>query len=294
MNSSKTKVNNEGWLITNAFMRTSKFTELQEMLENAAKKAGIRLKSFTNAEVLAGVELISKPDFVLFWDKDVLLASYLESFGIPVFNSAKSIALCDDKGKTYLALKDSGLPLPKTILAPFTYDIIGYTELSFLDRVIGELGLPLVVKENYGSFGMQVYLVKTKEELVNKLKEISPKPCLFQEFLSTRAGNDVRLQVVGNKVVCAMERYSDTDFRANVTIGGKMRNYTPTAEEKKMAVKAVKKLGLSFGGVDIIYGEDGPVICEVNSNAHFKNILDCTGVNAADEILKYIATKVSK
>ena len=91
-----------------------------------------------------------------------------------------------------------------------------------------------------------------------------------------------------------MERYSDTDFRANVTIGGKMRNYTPTSEEKKMAVKAVKKLGLSFGGVDIIYGEDGPVICEVNSNAHFKNILDCTGVNAADEILKYIATKVSK
>ena len=296
MSSSITKPNKpaSGWLITNAFMRTPKFLELQEMFELSARKSGLSLKSYTNAEVLAGKEIKDKPDFVLFWDKDVLLAAYLESLGIPVFNSSKSIALCDDKGKTYIALKDSGLLLPKTILCPFTYDTVGYTDFSFADSVIEELGLPLVMKENYGSFGMQVYLVKTKDELVAKLKEISPKPCLFQEFLSERAGNDVRIQVVGNKVICAMERYSDTDFRANVSIGGKMRNYMPTPEEKKMAVKAVKRLGLSFGGVDIIYGKDGPYICEVNSNAHFKNILDCTGVNAADAILGFIASKVSR
>jgi RimK family alpha-L-glutamate ligase len=283
-----------GWLVTNAFMRTKKFTELQEMFEAAAKKAGIRLKSFSNAELLAGMKLRRKPDFVLFWDKDVLLASYLESLGIPVFNSAKSIALCDDKGKTFLALKDSGLPLPKTVLAPFTFDTVGYTDLSFVDRVTARLGLPLVIKENYGSFGMQVYLANTREEIVERLKEISPKPCLFQEFLSERAGNDIRVQVVGNKVVCSMARHSDTDFRANVTIGGKMKAYEPTAEEKRMALKACKALGLSFGGVDIIYGKEGPVICEVNSNAHFKNILECTGVNVAEAIMEHIGKSVRK
>ncbi len=278
-----------GLLITNAFLRSGKFTELSDMFVEAANKQGVGLTVKTNAEVLAGAELSKRPDFVLFWDKDVLLASYLESLGIPVFNSACSIALCDDKGKTFLALKDSGLPLPKTILAPFTYDNIGYNSFDFVDRVIEELSLPLVLKENYGSFGMQVYLIHTREELVEKLKEISPKPCLFQRFLSARAGNDVRLQVVGDRVICAMERYSDGDFRANITIGGHMRAYTPTKEEEEMAICAAKTLGLTFGGVDIIYDVDGPKLCEVNSNAHFKNILDCTGVNAASEIIACIA-----
>ena len=279
-------------MITNAFMRTTKFTELAELFVKAAKRQGILLDTKNNSEVLAGSELKEKPDFVLFWDKDVLLAAYLESLGIPVFNSAKSIALCDDKGKTFIALKDSELPLPKTILAPFTYDTVGYTSLDFADSVIAELGLPFVMKENYGSFGMQVYLIKTKQELLDKLKEVSPKPCLFQEFLAARAGNDIRVQVVGGKVVCAMARHSDTDFRANVSIGGKMKAYTPTKEEERIALKAAKKLGLSFAGIDIIYGDNGPVLCEVNSNAHFKNILECTGVNVADEIFKFICETV--
>jgi glutathione synthase/RimK-type ligase-like ATP-grasp enzyme len=50
---------------------------------------------------------------------------------------------------------------------------------------------------------------------------------------------------------------------------------------------------LDFAGVDIMFGKQGePVLCEVNSNAHFKNIYDCTGVNVADEIMEYILNKV--
>ena len=279
------------WIIINEFLNTSKFSEITHYLLVAAGMRGIRLNVFTNAEVMIGAPLPEeKPDFVLFWDKDILLAQYLESLGIPVFNSSKAIALCDDKRLTYLSLKNSGIPMPKTLIAPFTYDNIGYNSYDFLDKVEAELAYPMVVKEAFGSFGMQVYLVQNHEEMLAKLQEISPKPVVFQEFLSEFQGTDIRLQVVGDEVVAAMLRYSvNGDFRANVTIGGKMQKYTPTKEQCDIAIQAVKELGLDFAGVDLLFGPDErPVLCEVNSNAHFKTIFDCTGINVADKIICYV------
>ena len=72
-----------------------------------------------------------------------------------------------------------------------------------------------------------------------------------------------------------------------------MEKYEPTDQEKEIALKACKKLGLDFAGVDIIWKENGePLLCEINSNAHFKNIFDCTGVDASDAIIDYILEKI--
>ena len=101
----------------------------------------------------------------------------------------------------------------------------------------------------------------------------------------------MRLQVVGDKVIAAMLRENKEDFRANLTNGGSATDHTAAVKDsfKKMAVDACRVLGLDFAGVDILFGEEGePILCEVNSNAHFKNLYDCTGINAAEEILKYI------
>lgn len=289
-----------GWLITNAFLHTHKFTEINLWLVAAAKKAGIDLTIKTNAEVLVRLDSkntlayktdeTDKPDFILFWDKDIRLAEYLELKGIPVFNSSRSIAICDDKSLTHLYLQRAGIKMPKTILAPMTYSNIGYTNTEFLEQVIAELSFPMVVKECFGSFGQQVYLVQNHMELEEKVKVIQPKPMLFQEFIEASKGKDVRLQVVGNQVVASMYRYSgNDDFRANITNGGKMKPYEPTKEQTDLAVECCKILGLDFAGVDILFGEkEEPIVCEVNSNAHFKNIYDCTGVNAADFIMEYI------
>jgi glutathione synthase/RimK-type ligase-like ATP-grasp enzyme len=91
-----------------------------------------------------------------------------------------------------------------------------------------------------------------------------------------------------------MYRYSENgDFRANVSNGGKMKYYEPTKEQIDLAILSCKTLGLDFGGVDILFGENQePIVCEVNSNAHFKNIFDCTGVNVADTIMEYIIKRI--
>lgn len=298
------------WLVVNEFLNSSKFNEIHEWLVEAAKKQDIELLLKSNAQLLIdlksagacegdgklerGLDLQSAPFFVLFWDKDVRLASYLEDLGYPVFNSSTAIAACDDKALTHLTLMKAGIPMPRTIIAPMTFQNIGYTNYDFLKEVSDRLGFPLVVKECFGSFGQQVYLAKNYEELQGLVEKIGPKPMLFQEFIGSSAGRDVRLQVVGEKVIAAMYRYSENgDFRANLTIGGRMKPYEPSQEQCELAVRCCKLLGLDYGGVDLLFGEkDETLVCEVNSNAHFKNIYDCTGVNAADAIIEHILKKL--
>lgn len=288
-----------GWLVVNEFLNTNKFNEIHEWLLESAKKQGIELILKTNADLLIDIDYVQNKsirevDFVLFWDKDVKLAKYLEQMGYPVFNSSEAISTCDDKSLTHLRLKAAGIRMPRTIIAPKTFDNIGYTNLDFLAEVALRIGFPIVIKECFGSFGQQVYLANHWEELRERMKQIGTKPVLFQEFIASSKGRDLRLQVVGNQVIASMYRYTENgDFRANLTIGGKMMPYQPTKEQCDLALVCCKAIGLDFAGVDLLFGEkDESVVCEVNSNAHFKNIYDCTGVNAADAILKYIGGRL--
>lgn len=294
-----------GWLIVNEFLQSNKFNEIHSWLLKAAKEQGINLILKTNGDILIDINtikdenscissLVDKVDFVLFWDKDVRLARYLEQIGLPVFNSSEAIAICDDKSHTHIRLMKSGIPMPRTIIAPMTFENIGYTNLDFLQNVSKRLGFPIVIKECFGSFGQQVYLVNDYHELEKKVLELGAKPILFQKFINSSFGKDIRLQVVGSEVIASMLRYSESgDFRANLSIGGRMEVYNPSKEQIELALRCCREIGLDFAGVDILFGgNDQPIVCEVNSNAHFKNIFECTGVNAADKIIQYIKNSI--
>jgi RimK family alpha-L-glutamate ligase len=191
---------------------------------------------------------------------------------------------------------NSGITMPRTIVSPMTFVNIGYTSFTFLEEVAKRIQFPMIVKECFGSFGQQVYLVHHLVELKEKVMQIGAKPLLFQEFITSSYGKDVRLQVVGNQVIASMYRYSENgDFRANLSIGGKMKPFIPSREQCELALRCCKIIGLDFAGVDFLFGEnDEPIVCEINSNAHFKNIYDCTGVNAADAIISHIKEKLSR
>lgn len=291
-----------GWLIINAYLNKQKFNELFSMLAEAADQLEIKLKIVTNEEgwlYFVRDKQEEKPDFILFWDKDIRLAQMFEKNGFRVFNSAAAIAACDDKSNTFFSLYDSGIKMPKTIVAPKVFQLEGFPDTTFFQEVALAKqygwGYPLVFKECNGSFGAQVYLVHDQEEMVKVIKHIGNRPFLIQEYIETSYGRDVRIQVVGGKVVAAMLRTNENDFRANITNGGSMQPYTPTKEQADMAIQVCDALKLDFAGVDILFGEkDEPILCEVNSNAHFKNLYDCTGVNTAEEILKYVKEKMSE
>ncbi len=283
------------YLVTNHYLVSEKFNTLNNLLVESAKKCGIELICKTNAEMLStlsvgGGEKIDGVDFILFWDKDITLCRMLEELGLKVFNSSQAIAACDNKGLTHAILSRTGIKMPKTVIAPMSFNKEDMS--SFAKSAAEKLGFPMIIKESYGSFGYQVFRAHDLYDAVEIANSISPNPMIFQEYIEESYGRDVRLNVVGDRVVAAMERYNENDFRANVTNGGKMKPYTPTDEECAIATAACKALGLDFAGVDLLFGKDGPLLCEVNSNAHIKNILDCTGINVADAIFNYIKEKI--
>ena len=279
-----------GWLIVNSFMNTSKFVSLYEMLSLAFKKHNVELeiKKASDISLEVGQEIVSKPDFAIFWDKDIYLAERLEKSGVRLFNSKRAVLLCDNKILMYQALNEKGIKTPRTFIAPKTFEGLNYSDRSFLDKVIKEIGFPIVVKEAYGSFGEQVYLANDLIELNKIIDNIGYKDFLLQEFIASSRGRDIRINVVGNKAIISMLRENKNDFRSNISNGGTGSIYQPDKEFLALAVKAAEALGLDFAGVDVMFGEDGPIICEVNSNPQFKSTLTATGINLADYIADYI------
>ncbi len=274
--------------VSNRYLSGDKFSEPEAMFGSSAERMGIELVPMTNAELMVRIgdedalgKIIGDADFILFWDKDIGCAKNLELCGYRVFNTSECIRICDDKSLTHLALMGSDVPSLDTIVCPMSF--FDYPEMDFLDHAIGQLGFPMVVKDCFGSFGQQVRLVNDKDQL---RKELSGpyKPRILQRFMEC-GGRDVRIEVVGGNVVAAMERHApEGDFRSNATIGGSIKGYIPSEEESELAIRACEAIGADFAGVDVI----GDRVCEINSNAHLKNLLDCTGIDVSEMILEHI------
>ena len=294
-----------GWIIYNGSLAGNKFIDFAQWLQRAATKLNCHTNIIKNNQLFATFttnelsilqsEHTALPDFVISTDKDLYLARQFELLGIPVFNSTKSIEISDDKILTHQYLAKNKIPTPKTIVAPKVYKDVNAVGAKDMKHIVNALGYPFIIKEAFGSFGEQVYLIHNEQELQEKMKHIAGVPYFFQEFVQTSYGRDLRLQVVGDRVVAAMKRTAVDDFRANVTNGGTMQPHTPTEEEKTVAIQATHAIGADFAGVDLLYGKDeNPLVCEVNSNAHIHNLYDCTGINSADFILEYILESLDK
>ena len=279
----------EALYIDNAFWQSKGTEGLRETLTEAALRQGIKLAHRTNADFLKEDSFTRLPPAALFWDKDQRLAKTLESEGLRLFNPSEAIRLCDDKTLTWLHLKDQGIPMPDTLLCPFTFGNVGYTRTEFVQDAAQRLGLPFVIKAGCGSFGAQVFLAHTVDEAAQRVRAMAGEPVLFQRFIKESAGRDLRLYVVGGKVIAAMERVNLAgDFRANIAGGGSANRHEVSAEESAIALSACEKLGLDFGGVDLLQSKDGPLLCEVNSNAHLVNLKKCTGIDTAPLLFRAI------
>ena len=314
----------QGWLIVNEYLDTEKFLEIRKLFLSGAEKKNVKLTVYTNADFavdLSGAVVKSRafdegdPEFIIFYDKDITLAAALEKMGYRLYNSADAIDVCDSKVKTATRISEYNLNcrgdeakilMPRTYKVPFTYENIGIKDsysfdfLEYVEKDLCEAGegalsgaYPMVIKESNSSFGMGVHLAGSREEAVKLICEYGNKECIIQEYLSYSSGRDYRLQMVSDKCVCAMMRSNENDFRANITNGGKMSEYKPTDEDLSLARNVMKCLKLDFAGIDIMHDKSGrAVFLEANSNAHFKNIYDLTGMKEEEKMIEYIVGKV--
>jgi RimK family alpha-L-glutamate ligase len=292
-----------GWIIYNGALRIKKNEILVEKLKEDGKLIGMDLKLVKNNEIipvydpngqlgLEGLVPYEKPNFVIFWDKDTYLAKHLEIMGYKVFNSSDAIKICDNKALMHLRLSNRNIRIPKTIVSPFVYQDQNLTE-EYYKKCFDYLGSPIILKEAYGSFGMQVYKINSKNELKEKIDSLLNKQFIMQEAITSSFGRDIRVNIIGNEIIGAMERKSTEDFRANITLGGEATPWQLNNQERDIALKAHKALGLDFSGVDLLLDVNNkPILCEVNSNVNFLSFEKATGLDYGIKLLKYIEGKI--
>ena len=294
-----------GWIIYNGTLNITKIIELVDSLVEDARKLGINLEAIKNTELIPMYDnngeakliysrKVEEPKFIIFWDKDVLLASHLEKMGYRVFNSSTAIKNCDHKGLMHLVLSNNSISMPKTIISPMIFDYLLNSE-DYLINCYEALGESVIIKEAMGSFGMQVYLINNREEFINKVKDLNKNKIDFiiQENIKSSFGKDTRVNIIGDKVIGAMLRTSERDFRANISQGGKGTLVELNKEQEEIALKAHKVLGLDFSGVDLLFGENNkPLLCEVNSNLNFLSFEKIYGKGFGKKILEYILGEI--
>lgn len=209
----------------------------------------------------------------------------LEMQGVYTVSSSIAINRSRDKLRTMQLLAKAGVDIPKTVFSRNSTDIDGLIE------TIG--GTPVIIKLARGTHGNGVVLAETKKAAKSVLQAFylqneDGTNILVQEFVAESAGTDIRAFVVGGRVVASMKRQSlDDDFRSNLHKGGEGTTVKLTDEERKMAVKAAKAMGLNIAGVDMMRSARGPLVLEVNASPGF-GIEKVTGRDVATPIIEYV------
>ena len=289
-----------GLIITNQEIGHNKY-KIKRFKEEFVK-LGVALDVFTNDGTLAIIRdnkiyaRLPKADFVLYLDKDIYLARELDKIGYRLFNKPDFIKLCDDKMLTNIVIADTDIRTPKTIAGPLFYSKRLHKEnLTFLDTVIHELGLPLVFKKVYGSLGTGVYLCHTKEEVVKLYKEYCREPIQFQEYIPTSKGRSMRVIIIDEKVVGGFVRFNTADFRSNYGCTASAKKAENTGKYFAFAEKIAKKLKIEYAGIDLLFGYNNePILCEINSNAFFEEFEKVTKINVAKLYAEMVIKKVEK
>jgi ribosomal protein S6--L-glutamate ligase len=206
-----------------------------------------------------------------------------EALGVFTTADASAIACSRDKLQSLQIMNHSGLPIPKTA-------VIAQPKALF-SAVNAVGGLPVVIKLIRGTQGKGVVLAKNLATAAAVLDKVhrARRQALIQEYLAESHGRDMRVIVVGDHCIAAMERIAvDGDFRANLHRGGSAVSAFPDAETSKLAVAAAKAHGLNVAGVDLVQSQRGPLLLEVNSSPGLEGIEGVTGVDIAQEIIIFL------
>ncbi len=208
-----------------------------------------------------------------------------------VFSTAKSAAINRARNKvaTLQILAKNGLPIPETLFS------INPNNIEDQLRLLG--GPPVIIKLQEGTQGLGVILAETKKSaksIIDTFYKMDTS-ILIQKFIEEANGEDIRIIVIGKKVVASMKRTSDRDeFRSNIHRGGLGEAVKLTPREKFIALQATQLLGLGVAGVDLIRSANGPLLLEVNASPGLKGVEAATGVNVAKRIIQYMEQHVGR
>lgn len=288
-------------ILINAYSRLQSSLNQSERHKVELEKLGVCVDILPNDFFAAQIDgfgniknRVEGYDFCIYLDKDKYISQMLEKSGLRLFNSHEAISFCDDKMLTSITLANNRIPMPKTLAGLLCYDEGAEIDGKTFKHIENELGYPLVVKTCYGSLGKGVFKADNRAELIKIANKLKCTPHLFQQFVKSSAGRDIRVIVIGGKFIASMVRSSNVDFRSNLELGGTAEAFNPPQEVISLCERTAMLLKLDYCGIDVLFGEGGYYICEVNSNAFFGGIENTTKVNIAKAYAEYIVSSVYK
>lgn len=234
-------------------------------------------------------DIVSLPDCLLartgsgtgYFNLSVL--RQFERLNVLTIPNSDAIVASKDKMYANQILAQAGLPIPKTMLTRFP------CKAELVEKVVG---FPCVLKVITGSHGKGVYLcenAKQFEDLSELVSSLDFKnSMIIQEYIQFSEGRDLRVIVIGGRVVGAMQRRStDGSFKANISRGGEGTAYDVDDEMEMLAIQVAKTLDLDIAGVDLLFHEDGYKVCEANSSPGFKGFEEALDINLPQKIFDY-------
>ncbi len=205
-----------------------------------------------------------------------------DMMGIPVLNSAVSIARSRDKLRALQLLTQKKIDVPVTVCA---------RSPSSIDRALQIVGgPPAIVKIQQGTQGIGTMIAETPQAVSSLLETLwaMGQDIILQEYIQESHGRDVRAIVVGSRVVASMRRVAKSgEFRSNLHRGGRATRLSLPRAFEHAAVTATRVMGLEIGGVDMLEGKSGPKILEINSSPGLEGIERATGIDVATKIIQY-------
>lgn len=258
-----------GWIIYSIedFEKNKKFVDMfrENFIEN-----GINLETIILEQIDYRQQKL--PDFAINRSRDWKVAEYLEENNVRVFNSAKVTKIANNKFENYKYLE-------------------GVVPFMKVSKNSQDIDFPKIIKSCGGHGGSQVYLVENSQQEIQAIEELKDKEYLYQECCSDK-GKDVRVYILGNKIVAAVLRTSTGSFKSNFSLGGKVELYQLKQQEKEMVDKIIKKLPLDYAGIDFTFHQGKAVFNEIEDAVGARMLYSISPIDIVSEYVNYIVNEM--
>ena len=278
-----------GWLIYKKEDASKNQSYITWFIEEA-KQQNILLKLILREELLIGIDgrnyftyyenkHIDLPNFCIIRTIESTLQAHFAAQNIPCFNNFQTSIICNDKSATHIEVAKLGIPAVKT----FHYESYPKTP---------PLPYPFILKTINGRSGSEVFLIENNEDYLNSKLKINNEDFVIQAIQS-QIGKDLRVFVIGKKIIAAVLRVNNNDFRANFKLGGSAFLYHLTIDEVEMINKIINHFDFGLVGIDFLIDKEGNLLFnEIEDVVGSRILSETTNINLLSEYISYIKLSI--
>lgn len=218
------------------------------------------------------------PDFCFVRTIQPKMNKQLEDKGIVVYNSSFVSEICNDKGKTIQYVKKcTHVPVIST----------SCYKRNQLSQKLLEQYPDHVIKAVDGHGGKQVFL--TSESFSDIEQAMEKSDFIIQPRIRGK-GQDIRVYVIGTKIMGAVIRTAKNGFKSNFSLGGEVQPYTLKEKDKKMIQEILSAFSFGMAGIDFIVDNDENLIFnEIEDVVGARMFYQCyPNINLLEEYFRFV------